>query len=316
MVNPPPAESSQPSREFVSCGLGDAEVDRLLNLSPCARTMLREATKGKRPYQIQWGDPGKGTYCDRGFKKIVIDPKLKGEPALVAGALCHELGHATSNRPGFDVDAAKRCEWIEENLPRAVGRAVGSAIGQWEAGKAFGQKVGRRIEKWTEDLYVAYNVRQDLTDEGHADMKLAACVKQAWAAVEHSGDRRLMWEVYRMWHDGDEALRQKEAALWYETQKGKLSLRKAEEQIGDYYADHEHPSTNPRKTYRQQYEESWHRVLDLHPKGREQAGQEPAPANSDGFLVNAGTLTPYRPWEGRVAWGRDDRPACDRGSSR
>ncbi|MGD9896638.1 MAG: hypothetical protein AB7T14_06150 [Candidatus Methylacidiphilaceae bacterium] len=299
-----PSGNGQRLPEVVASGLGDPEVDRLLNLSPCARTMLLEARRKK--FKIKWGDPGKGTYCVPEARRIFIDPNLKGDPGRVAGVLCHELGHATSSRPGFGIKEAKRAEWIEENLPRALGRAMGSVIGQGDAGEALGRKVGGAVEKWTQDLYVAYNVRQDLTDEGHADMKLAACVRQAWRAAQASGDRQLMEEVCRMWEHGSEGLRKKEAALWEETQNGKLSMRKAEEEIGEYYADHEHPSMNPKRTYRQVYEENWRKLLDLHPKEPEWTGRRPGPGTGEEAMVYTRMLTSYRPLEGQGSWRTDE----------
>ncbi|CAB4242874.1 protein of unknown function [Methylacidimicrobium sp. AP8] len=308
---------AQPTdRNNVSSGLGDPEVDRLLNLSPCARTMLQEAiSKG---YEIKWGEVGKGTYCIPGAElgrfrrrgKIVIDSSLKGDPALVASALCHELGHPTDNPFLLNPVAVKMAEWVEENLVPLAGQA---ALGP--LGGAIGRRAGRAAEAWIEDASVAFNTRQCLTDEGHADMKLAACVAQAWAAVRNSGDRRLQQEVSRMWNDGDVGLRAKEMALWNAMQEGKITAKKAEEQVGEYFADHEHPSTDLKKTYRKHYEEAWRKEMALHPEAN-QPRRQPAPEELDRLLANSRALAPQRTWEGRGTWRRDSSRSEAQGRDR
>ncbi|QSR84558.1 hypothetical protein [Methylacidimicrobium sp. B4] len=279
--------------EQVRTKFGEA-VDEIVNLSPHGRWLFQQADK----YEIDWGVPGGGSYTirhgDRGV--IAIDPELKGNPAAVAAALFHELGHATYHPPRVDGDLAHELERLEIEAPKEVGRWVGNLVGKGKEGAELGKRLGFGIEKATEDGCVAWNVNQDLTDEGHAEMTRIICCRQAKSAAKQRGDRRLEAEA-------DEALRflgnevvQRGNRSWEQMQKVMITRQGADFQLGQWIGDHLHPSTDPNSTYRDYYEKGEWANVALSFEEKERLEEEPAPGGFDGNFIRPSELSPYQPW--------------------
>jgi type VI secretion system secreted protein VgrG len=89
---PPPAPAK--AKPSVTSGLGEA-LDAEIDKSPKFKAKLL-AVQGKgKDFTIQFADVNtQGSWCDRGQRKVFIDPKLKGNTAAILSVLAHELGHA------------------------------------------------------------------------------------------------------------------------------------------------------------------------------------------------------------------------------
>lgn len=72
-------------------GLGSS-VDALTAQSPTLKSNIDTLQKGG--WTIRYGDAGKGSYCDKNQKIIVIDSQLQNDSSSVTQVLSHESGHA------------------------------------------------------------------------------------------------------------------------------------------------------------------------------------------------------------------------------
>jgi type VI secretion system secreted protein VgrG len=72
-------------------GLGP-EIDGVAGRSPKLASNLAQLQKDG--WTIKYGEPDKGTFCDKTKKEIVVDPNESGDPNGVTQSLAHESGHA------------------------------------------------------------------------------------------------------------------------------------------------------------------------------------------------------------------------------
>jgi type VI secretion system secreted protein VgrG len=74
-------------------------------------------------YRVTWGEPGAGSYINRTTKLVVIDPKHKGQDAVIAGILAHEMGHAFHNPKHGDVpkiDDPNMAQWVLDQMQKSL----------------------------------------------------------------------------------------------------------------------------------------------------------------------------------------------------
>jgi type VI secretion system secreted protein VgrG len=104
----------------VSAGLGDG-VDAVINSSAVFKgNALIIARNG---YHVTFGDEGKGSFCNRTKKLIVIDSKWKGNDAVIADILAHEMGHAIydpKHDPTPKMDDPKFADWILTQVQKSL----------------------------------------------------------------------------------------------------------------------------------------------------------------------------------------------------
>jgi hypothetical protein len=96
----------------VSAGLGDG-VDAVINSSAVFKG--NAFIIARNGYHVTFGDEGKGSFCNRTKKLIVIDSKWKGNDAVIADILAHEMGHALydpKHDPIPKMDDPKYAEWV------------------------------------------------------------------------------------------------------------------------------------------------------------------------------------------------------------
>jgi len=185
-------------------GNGD-KVDDLIAKSPTLTSNLDKLKKDG--WTVKYGEPGKGSFTDKGRKEIVIDPSEKGNPDAVVQTLAHESGHALyTTDPYVPPDGLSKAD------------------------------------------YTSKNANSDLKDEGEATMMNAQVRKEI---TDNGGD--------------DIGIAGAQAAKYDEISKkypDAADRDKARQEIGDAFADGEHPSTDPSKTYREYYSKTYDDFYD------------------------------------------------------
>lgn len=102
--------------------------------------------------------------------------------------------------------------------------------------------------------YVAANVRRQLRDEGEATIMNMQIRRELLKRTHGHMDIGVA---------GRQASRYKRLFERYRSRLGNPKVRdKLRTRIGNIFADHEHPSTDPSKTYRQNYSEFWSDYYD------------------------------------------------------
>lgn len=187
--------------------LGD-EVDQEIAKCPKFADNLKKL-QGEG-WSFEYGDAGKGSYCDKAAKKIVIDSNKKDNTAKVMETMAHESGHAMYTPDPYVA-------------PTGL----------------------------TKQQYAAKNANSSLKDEGEAtltNIEMKQCLKaNGGKDIGVAGAKSAEYE---------------KIAAKYPDAKDR---DKARQEIGDIFADGEHPSTDPSKTYRQYYEKPFNDFYDKLP---------------------------------------------------
>jgi len=98
----------------VKTGLGD-DVDKLAGKSPTLQKNLQKLQDDG--WTIKYGEPGKGSFCDKKAKTIVIDPNDKGNSASITQTLAHESGHALYTAdPYVPHNGLTKDEYVRRNV--------------------------------------------------------------------------------------------------------------------------------------------------------------------------------------------------------
>jgi type VI secretion system secreted protein VgrG len=118
----PPEAPGAPVKACVpsgrTTGLG-ADVDALAAKSPTLQNNLEQLSDKK--WTMEYGDAGKGSYCDRKAKKIVVDADEKGNPDAVVQTLSHESGHALyTPDPYVPPDGLGKQDYVSKNVNRSL----------------------------------------------------------------------------------------------------------------------------------------------------------------------------------------------------
>lgn len=184
------------------------EVDVAVSKCPAFANKLTGLQK--KGWTMEYGTAGKGSFCDKTAKKIVIDSNEKGNMAAVLETLAHESGHAD-----YKPDAYVQPDGL------------------------------------TKAQYAARNANSALKDEGEATMTNIE-MKQC---LEKNGGEKIGVA-------GAQAEKYKEIARKFPKPEDRDSAR---QEIGDLFADGEHPSTAPALTYRQYYEKPFNEFYDKLP---------------------------------------------------
>lgn len=199
-ANPQPLpDKFTPTSTKVKTGLGD-DVDKAIEKCPkFAQNLNNLQSKG---WSFQYGAAGKGSYCDRDSKQIIIDEDEKGNTSAVLETMAHESGHA-----GYTPDPYVSPKGLSK-------QEFGSA-----------------------------NANRGLKDEGEAtltNVEMKRCLKKNGGLdIGVAGTQSAAYE---------------KVADEYPEAKDRDTAR---QKIGDIFADKEHPSTDPSKTYRQYYEKPY-----------------------------------------------------------
>jgi type VI secretion system secreted protein VgrG len=99
-------------------GLG-ADVDALAAKSPTMQGNLEKLAADK--WTLEYGAAGKGSYCNRDTKTIVVDENEKGHPDQVLQTLSHESGHALYTPDAYVPPAGlTRQEYVAKNVNSAL----------------------------------------------------------------------------------------------------------------------------------------------------------------------------------------------------
>ncbi len=194
-------------KQALKTALGDS-VDRAIEKCPKFADNLKKLQKDG--WLIEYGGAGKGSYCSKSGKKIVIDSNKKGDTASVVAIMAHESGHALYTKDPY--------------VP----------------------PVGL-----TKEEYSAKNANSSLKDEGEATMtniEMKKCLKDNGGA--------------KIGVAGSQSAKYEKIAEKYPLAKDR---DKARQEIGNIFADNEHPSTDPGSTYRQYYEKSYKDFYDKLP---------------------------------------------------
>lgn len=192
--------AATPQKAGPKTGLGD-DVDEIAGKSPTLTANIEKLQA--EGWTIEYGEAGKGSYCDKDAKRIVIDSNEKGNAAGITQTLAHESGHALYTADPY---------------------------------------VG--VEGNTRDEYARKNGNSDLKDEGEATLTNAQVRKE----INDAGGPDIGIA-------GANADKYQEIADKY---PDAADRDKARQEIADVFADNEHPSTDPDKTYREYYER-WHK---------------------------------------------------------
>lgn len=191
----------------VSTGLGEA-IDQAVSKCPAFSSKITDLqSKG---WTTEYGAAGKGSYCDKNAKKIVIDENDKSHTAAILETLAHESGHAS-----YTPDPYVKPDGL------------------------------------TKDQYASRNANSALKDEGEAtltNIEMKECLEKNGG--ENIGVAGAQSEMY------------KKIAKKYPKPEDR---DKARQEIGNLFADGEHPSTDPGVTYRQYYEKSFRDYYDKLP---------------------------------------------------
>lgn len=218
----PPTPTSQLGKPT---GLGKS-IDDEIAKSPKFKAKLKSVQN--KGYTIKYGVAGKGSYCDKQNKVIVIDPNDKNNPNSVLQTLAHELGHA-------DYEADPYVPLIPNNCQQPVGGAAAKC----GANQPF---------TLTREEYAAKNAERSLKDEGEATL---TNIELAEDLRKHGG--------LTIGVAGSQAAKYKQIAAKY---PNAVDRDKARKEIGEVFAKKEHPSTDPTKTYEQYYQAPHEKYYD------------------------------------------------------
>lgn len=102
----------------VKTGLGD-DIDKGVSKCPAFAAKLDDLkSKG---WTLDYGTAGKGSYCDKNAKKIVIDSNEKGNSTAILETLAHECGHAGyTPDPSVGPAGLTRSEYAAKNANSAL----------------------------------------------------------------------------------------------------------------------------------------------------------------------------------------------------
>jgi hypothetical protein len=85
-------------------------------------TMVANLNKMKGKVDIEYGLPGKGTFYDANGKprpKLVVDPLMASNPAMIAQLGSHESGHANyTPDPYVPAKGLRRADYVAQNTNR------------------------------------------------------------------------------------------------------------------------------------------------------------------------------------------------------
>ncbi|WAC20670.1 hypothetical protein OVA24_04660 [Luteolibacter sp. SL250] len=96
-----------------------AGVNELVEKSPTLVANLKALEEDG--WVIRYGEPGKGSFCDKTKKEIVIDPNEKDNPASITQTLAHESGHALySADPYVPHTGLSKDEYVRKNVEAAL----------------------------------------------------------------------------------------------------------------------------------------------------------------------------------------------------
>ncbi|HNW75069.1 MAG TPA: hypothetical protein PKN44_15675 [Bacteroidales bacterium] len=182
------------------------KIDKAIDKCPkFAENLKKLQNEG---WSFEYGEKGKGSYCQKSAKKIVIDADEKNNTALVVQTMAHESGHAMYKAdPYVPPDGLTKADYASKNANSSL--------------KDEGEATLTNIE-----------MKKCLKDNGGISINVAGVNAKKYEKIA---------EKYPDSKDRD----------------------KARQEIGDIFADGEHPSTAPDKTYRQNYEQPY---LDYYDK--------------------------------------------------
>jgi uncharacterized Zn-binding protein involved in type VI secretion len=93
------------------------DIDVLASLSPSLSAGLNDLKK--KGWRLQVGPAGKGSYCQRAQKVIVLDQNDLKSPAVAVQTLAHEAGHAQFKpAPAVPAKGLTRAQYIKANVSR------------------------------------------------------------------------------------------------------------------------------------------------------------------------------------------------------
>lgn len=102
----------------VTTGLG-ADVDSLAAKSPTLQKNLAKLKNDR--WKVEYGTAGKGSYCDKSKKKIIIDPNEKGHHVQIVQTLAHESGHALYTPDAYVAPTGiTRQNYVNSNVTSAL----------------------------------------------------------------------------------------------------------------------------------------------------------------------------------------------------
>ncbi len=108
---------AKPAPPAGTTGLG-AEVDGLVSKSPLFTNKVKGLSE--KGWTFKYGEAGKGSYCQRGTKTIVIDSRKKDDPRAIAGTLAHEAGHAAYQPSYVGMKDLTREEYVTRNTTECL----------------------------------------------------------------------------------------------------------------------------------------------------------------------------------------------------
>jgi hypothetical protein len=238
--SPAPVTPGKPSGLKAPSGLGEA-VDKEIAKSPLFKAKL-EAVQ-KKGFVIKYRDDGKpGSACDKNSKPpaILMDPKANNSVETTLSTLAHELGHADYTADPYVPLVPKQCK-----------NAANGAV----------QSCSEQPFTLTAEEYAEKNAERLLKDEGEATL----------TAVELLSDLSANGGPKNLKVPGAKAADY--AKIAGDSRKSRDAKRL---EIGKVFADHERPSTDPKKTYREYYKQPY---LDHYSKSvtKPPSGSKPVP---------------------------------------
>ncbi len=94
--------------------LQDGAILAIIAMSPTLSAQVTELLQDG--WTIEYGEAGKGSFCDKKGKRIVIDPNDKGDPAGVVQTIAHEAGHARYTKdPYVDMPGKTKQQYVDAN---------------------------------------------------------------------------------------------------------------------------------------------------------------------------------------------------------
>lgn len=193
----------------VNTGLGD-DVDNTVSKSPVFTKKVNELLD--KGWKFKYGEAGKGTYCDRQNKTIVVDENEKGKTNTVVTSIAHEVGHAGYSNTYTPPKGLTKQQYVDAN-------------------------VNDNLADEGEATLTNIEIKRDLAANGGPKIKVAGY---------HADDYEKIYEKYPDVKD----------------------RQKARNEIGAVFADNEHPSTDPSKTYKEYYAKSYEDFYDQQSKSQ------------------------------------------------